>query len=961
MTPPREPHVATEAIATSSDVPVVDPRTGVYDDATPWSGDAIFACAGEMAERMAAHPWDRNVLGPPAQWPPVLRTTVSMVLRSKYPMTLTWGEQFVMLYNDAYVPVLGEKHPDALGSPLAEQFPEIWDAIGPMQRAVLQGGEATWDENLPLVLERGDGPEECFFTFSYSPVPDGDQPGGVLAVLSMTTPEVLGARRLAILNDVGAVSASDPKTAAAAIAAALDRHPSELPGGRVWLSEGAAPVVAAAFGEPGPALEAPTPVVGPTILGAGRTAWRGLGGAHRPGHAVASPSEEQAADAGEDDTSAVLELRLPELRPLDEGHRRFLDQLSQAVAQRLEAARARELEAQRAAALSELNTAKTHFLSTMSHELRTPLTLLLGPLHDVLSGRVDVLDRAAVEQLNGQCQRLLGMVEDLLEISRSESGRLVAHPEAVDVDELTAQLVEPLLEAGERAGLRMSRTFRGAGTCLLDVRLWENVVLNLVSNAVKYTLEGSVHVDLAMDDRLVLTVRDTGIGIPEAQQPLVFQRFHRVRAGEGRSIEGAGVGLAIVADAVAELGGEVSLESAPGVGTTVTVRLPVREAEAAPAPATAPTALRLAGVRAKALDLVPVGEPGPERRPAAGSAGPTLLVVDDNVAMRQHVASALGEVGRVLVAADGVEALEVLARGDVDLVVSDVMMPRLDGEGLVAAIRESPDRPDVPVILLSARAGSEAAISGLGRGADDYVAKPFSREELVARVRAHLELSSLRRERQRRRDRETMLAGVSHDMQTPLATIANALELLTSLGIPDLPPEITGTMTRSVASLRGLVAEFLDWSALSTGAPVRVHLEDLEVPSLVADVAWPRGLELTTQVGAGAPVRADALRVRRILTNLATNAVGAGATRLWVGTDRDADGLHVRVRDDGPGIPAEVLARLFQPWATSQDTRGSGLGLYVSRESARAMGGDLTLVDTTSAGTTFDLRLTSGG
>ena len=278
MTPPREPHVATEATATSSDVPVVDPRTGAYDDATPWSGDAIFACAGEMAERMAAHPWDRNVLGPPAQWPPVLRTTVSMVLRSKYPITLTWGEQFVMLYNDAYVPVLGEKHPDALGSPLAEQFPEIWDAIGPMQRAVLQGGEATWDENLPLVLERGDGPEECFFTFSYSPVPDGDQPGGVLAVLSMTTSEVLGARRLAILNDVGAVSASDPKTAAAAIAAALDRHPSELPGGRVWLSEDAATVVAAAFGEPGPALEAPTPAVGPTILGAGRTAWLGLGG-----------------------------------------------------------------------------------------------------------------------------------------------------------------------------------------------------------------------------------------------------------------------------------------------------------------------------------------------------------------------------------------------------------------------------------------------------------------------------------------------------------------------------------------------------------------------------------------------------------------------------------------------------------------------------------------------------------
>lgn len=294
MTPPREPHVAIDVTDTSfADVPVVDPRSGAYDDERPWSDDPMFACTGEMAQRMRAHPWDRNLLGPPSQWPAVLRTTVSMVLRSKYPMTLTWGEQFVMLYNDAYIPVLGDKHPDALGSPLAEQFAEIWHAIGPMQNAVLRGAEATWDENLPLVIERGNGPEECFFTFSYSPVPDGDRPGGVLAVLSMTTPEVLGARRLEILNDVGAVSASDPLTAAAEIAAALDRHPSELPGGRVWLSEDVAPVVAATFGEPGPMLEAPNSASDPTILGAGRTAWLGLGGPIDP--ATPSPARTRRA------------------------------------------------------------------------------------------------------------------------------------------------------------------------------------------------------------------------------------------------------------------------------------------------------------------------------------------------------------------------------------------------------------------------------------------------------------------------------------------------------------------------------------------------------------------------------------------------------------------------------------------------------------------------------------------
>ena len=960
--PPRAgPRVHPDVADRSVDVPFVDPEHGGDDGGTPWAHDPVFACSGEMAERMRAHPWLDDALGAPEQWPAVLRTTVSMVLRSKYPMTLTWGEQFLMLYNDAYVPVLGDKHPAALGRPLSEQFPEIWGAIGPMQDAVLRGAEATWDENLPLVLERGNGPEECFFTFSYSPVPDGGQPGGVLAVLSMTTPEVLGARRLEILNDVGAVTASDPEAAAAGIAAALDRHPSELPGGRVWLSENGATRVVATFGEPGPLPEAPTSVEAPTVSGAGRTAWLGLGGAHRSSHAVAPQREpaEVAAGAGDDRAGDILGLRLPELRPLDDPHRRFLEQLSQHVGQRLEAARARQLEADRAQALADLNTARTHFLSTMSHELRTPLTLLLGPLQDVLSGRVDVLDRPTVERLDAQCERLLAMVEDLLEVSRADSGRTTVHPEPVDVQDLTVRLVEPLLEAGERAGLTMTRTRRGTGTCLLDVRLWENIVLNLVSNAVKYTLEGSVHVDLELGEQLVLTVRDTGIGIPESQQPLVFQRFHRVRAHEGRSIEGAGVGLAIVADSVAALGGEVALESAPGAGTSVTVRIPVRATEAAAGTAT-PSPRRLAGVRAKALDLVPAAVPEGVEGPQDARDGPVVLVVDDNVAMRQHVAATLAQVGRVLVAGDGQGALETLAHEEVDLVVSDVMMPRLDGEGLVAAIRQSRDRPDLPVILLSARAGSEAAVSGLGQGADDYVAKPFSREELVARVRAHLELSTLRRESQRRRDRETMLAGVSHDMQTPLATIANALELLGSLGIADLPPEITGTMGRSVTTLRGLVAEFLDWSALATGARVRVHVEELDVSALVADVTWPRALALTTEAGAGLRVRADRQRVLRVLANLAGNAVTAGAARLWVVVDLDAEGLHLRVRDDGAGIPDAIRARLFQPWTTSDRSRDSGLGLYVSRESVRAMGGDLTLVETSAAGTTFDLRLIPG-
>jgi hypothetical protein len=145
MPPSAGSRVDPDVADTSVDVPVVDPRAGSYDDGTPWTHDPVFACAGEMAARMRSHPWEDHVLGAPARWPAVLRTAVSMVLRSRHPMMLTWGERFVMLYNDAYVPVLGDKHPAALGSPLAEQFSEVWEVVGPVQEALLRGAEATWD------------------------------------------------------------------------------------------------------------------------------------------------------------------------------------------------------------------------------------------------------------------------------------------------------------------------------------------------------------------------------------------------------------------------------------------------------------------------------------------------------------------------------------------------------------------------------------------------------------------------------------------------------------------------------------------------------------------------------------------------------------------------------------------------------------------------------------------------
>lgn len=928
----------------------------------PWAADPVFACSGEMAQRMAAHPWHDSVLGVPAGWPQALRTAVSILLRSKYPMLLTWGEDLVMLYNDAFIPTLGEKHPRALGDRLAEQFSEIWEEIRPLQQGVLAGGEATWDQDLPLVIERGRGPEETFFTFSYSAVPDDDRPGGVLAVLSVTTSEVVGARRLALLNDLGSVAGVDVEAVVGELGRVLAGHPTEVPGGRLWLEGPGGPVPAVAFGAAPPLLAAPAPA---TDLDA------------------AQVRDRVWLAAGSDGPRATLELALPALRPLDDDHRRFLRQLAQQVGQQLDIAHARELEVARARALAELDAAKTEFLSTVSHELRTPLTLLLGPVEAVAAGRREPLGREEAGHLQHQGRRLLGMVEDLLEVARAESGRLVPRPEPVAPGPFTARLVAPLLDAAERAGLAVDQRWQVEAACLLDRRLWENIVVNLVANAVKYTPVGLVAVSLAVEDRdLVLTVRDSGIGIPAEEQPLVFQRFHRVRTAEGRTIEGAGVGLAIVADAVHALGGTVDLVSTPGLGTTVTVRLPgivlddpsVR-ADApstgppADAPTDAPTEDRLVSVAARAEALVPGPGPGvetgpwssPDRAAGADPAAPVLLVVDDNPGMRAYLAECLEGLGRVVVAKDGLEALELLARWPVGLVVSDVMMPRMDGEELLRRIRQHPDWSDLPVVLLSARAETAAAVSGLAHGADDYLAKPFSRDELLARARAHLELTALRRETQRRRDRDTVLAGVSHDMQTPLAVILGGLGLVDASALAPADADVLRRVRRSGEDLRGLVCEMLDRYALSWGEEVRIRAEPVDLHPLVVDALRAGGPQVHVDVPPGCTVLADALRLRRILVNLLENCARAGARTVRVSA-RARSGrpevVELQVVDDGPGIQPAVAEQLFDPWESgAEDGRTRGLGLFVSRASARGMGGDLVLGSTGPRGTTFVLTL----
>ncbi|MGM1058496.1 SpoIIE family protein phosphatase [Saccharothrix sp. Mg75] len=725
--------------------------------------ELLFPGGSEMAGRMRAHPWPGGA--GPDTWPATLRTAVRICLTSRFPMIVWWGEELTFLYNDAYLPLLGGKHP-ALGKPGERVWSEIWPTIGPMLRSVMDSGEATWSEDLLLPMARHGYWEETYWTYSYSPLHDDDGVvRGVFTAVSETTERVVGERRLAVLQDLGALAggARGAVEACELVARVLERSSRDVPFAAIHLATGddredepvATTPAGARVDQPWPVrevLRTGRPVVLRDLAGevpAGD--WR-----TRPTEAVVLPLP---GDAGGAPVGAIV-LAAGAARALDEAYESFLQLVARQTASLVNGALAYEAQQRRAEELAELDRAKTAFFSNISHEFRTPLTLIMGPVAE-LRDRLPADDpaREELEAVHRNGLRLGKLVNTLLDFSRIEAGRLRARYEPLDLAAFTTELAAVFRSAVERAGLAFEVDCPPLDRPVhVDRELWEKVVLNLLSNALKFTFDGSVRVVLRQDgDHAVLTVADTGVGVPEAEVPRLFERFHRVGNTRARSHEGSGIGLALVRELVGLHGGVVTATSTEGRGTAFTVRLPFGSAHLP-----ADDVVHLAGpvtvsaaaepfVR-EALRLLPADDaaaevdgPLPRHVPAAGDEGPArVLVADDNADMRDYLRRLLAPGYRVTTAVDGRAALDAARASPPDLVVSDVMMPRLDGLELVAALRADPRTAGVPVLLLSARAGQEASIEGLDAGADDYLVKPFSAAELLARVRTTVRLARLR-------------------------------------------------------------------------------------------------------------------------------------------------------------------------------------------------------------------------
>jgi PAS domain S-box-containing protein len=400
---------------------------------------------------------------------------------------------------------------------------------------------------------------------------------------------------------------------------------------------------------------------------------------------------------------------------------------------------------------------------------------MLGPVEDMLARSFTELSPAAKGQLevvkrNGQ--KLLRLVNTLLDFSRIEAGRVRAVYQPTDLAAFTTDLASVFRAAVERAGLRLVVDCpKLSGLVFVDRDMWEKIVLNLLSNAFKFTFDGEIAVTLRQVGQTAqLLVRDTGTGIPAAEVSRLFERFHRVQNARGRTHEGSGIGLALVQELIKLHGGSIVAESKVGQGTTFAVTVPLGADHLPPDHVGNERSLASSGTGASAYveealrwlpdelqeatdlqsELAKYQEPLPSAyaEPNQGESDnrPCVLVADDNADMRQYVVRLLAERYRVEAVPDGEAALVAVREHQPDLILSDVMMPRLDGFGLLRQLRDDPERRNIPVLLLSARAGEESRVDGMEAGADDYLVKPFGARELLARVSAHLQMAQLRRE-----------------------------------------------------------------------------------------------------------------------------------------------------------------------------------------------------------------------
>jgi signal transduction histidine kinase len=989
---------------------------------------------GEMAGRFGDFDWAVTSIGPPERWPITWLKAWELIRDSSFPAALALGPDHIYLYNDAFIPLGGAaRHPAALGLPVKLVWEEIWQPyLEPRFQQTLATGRPTGEVDLLMPIMRSGYLEETYMRFSFAAVRDDEgNPSGILCTATENTQLVIMKRQSDCLRRLAAdcASADSPEEACHLAAAVLDEQHRDVPFALFYaFDRGSGRVVRVASAGLDTIPEVVPQVVpfdsaadpwrlatvaydGKSSLIAGVAASMGAGLRRPelvPQQAIALP----VSSGGSDMPSGILVAGLNPMRPSAESgafHELAATHLEKAVGR----ARMKQLAEERARELSALDRAKTVFFSNISHELRTPLTLLLGPMHQVLDcANLEPEHRELLGMARQAGGRLQKLVDSLLDFSKIEAGRADAHYLPTDLPVLTADLAAMFCSVFECAHIPLAVDCPATPEpAYVDPEMWAKIVHNLLSNALKFTLEGQVTVRLLTSaDQFQLEVSDTGCGIAREDLQRIFQRFVRVPASRARTVEGTGIGLSLVEELTRLHGGAVEVSSELGAGTTFRVRIPtgfahlpqnrIGAARTLPPPDTGAqpfldqalgwigedVAVATSNFGLSAAD--PAGRPRGIHDALAGpdqDSRERVLVVDDNAQMRQYLSRLLRYRWHVETAPDGVAALEHIRARAPDVVIADIMMPRMDGIAMLRELRAETLTAELPVLLLSARAGEEASVGGLQAGANDYLVKPFSQRELVARVETLLaqgrqraaERSARKQAEQTIRAREEFFAALSHELRSPVSSLLAWIELLQNERISHSKLlESLQVLELSARTLRRLSGDLYDVARATSGG-MRVNLRPFaSIAPIVATVvdafapaASKKKLTLHRMLEElSGPVSIDPDRLQQILGNLLSNAVRftPPGGHIDVSCARRDDIVELRVSDSGRGIRTEALPHVFERYwqgeHVAEDDSGLGLGLTISRRLVELHGGEIeALSEGEGCGATFIIRLPLAG
>jgi signal transduction histidine kinase len=979
-----------------------------------WLGES------EMSQLVLAKDWSKTPLGPIESWPQSLKTMVSLCLNSEFPIAMIWGPHYVQIYNDGFLPLCGEKHPQALGQNFKECWATTWPFIGDaFDKAFL--GESAFLENERMFSERFGYLEETFFTFSFSPIrsENGNIDGLFLPVVEVSEQE-LSKRRGRILRELVtyAYKAQTVPEAAHLMIKCLAQFPLDLPFSLFYLYE---------EGKKARLISASDSIANLSICPSTLTEHGSQ--AHqwpiynikdeqiievndlkkRFGSLTCGPYPECIETAMllpifsplQKKTYGVLIVGVSTRRALTESYRSFYAMLQTTANKVINNASAYQEEKQQVDALIEIDRAKTIFFSNISHELRTPLTLLLGMIEETLNDLTNSQEnKIRLEMALRNATRLLKLVNTCLDFSRIEAGRMQASFYPTDLPAFTIELASMFQSAIEKAGIHLKIECDSFPELIyVDRSMWEKIVMNLLSNAFKNTFKGTITVKLRWKkDHIELSIQDTGIGIASEYFSKLFERFYRIPNIQSRTHEGTGIGLSLVYELVKFHKGNIDVSSVVNKGSTFTVSIPTGKNHLPPNQIEKESSIAFPTLSAQpfvqeALDCLPDTTKSinkarnSSKNQSLNESRSSILIVDDNKDMRNYLVKLLSPLYEVEAVSNGAEALFVVEKRPPSLIISDIMMPIIDGIELLNKLRHDAHFSTVPLIFLSARAGEEERIKGLQTGADDYIIKPFSGRELKARVKAVLDLASLRHQelitklskqvkeqtlllQASNKELQSFAYSVSHDLTAPLRAIDGFSKFLQDAyaeKLDDGGKKLINNIRRGSQTMTHLIQAMLSLTRVSNQELYfenNVNLSGMAQTILQTLQNQESERKVTYDIEPGLIVKGDLLLLELALQSLLENAwkftsKNPNAHIKFSQFEQDDEVVYV-IKDNGVGFDMRYVNKLFtvfQRLHNMADFPGTGVGLAIVARIIQRHGGRTWAESTEGEGAAFYFTL----